>query len=161
MNGVKRMRFGGDPDVESEDLLNLTSMIDVVFTLLAFFIITVRVFSAERDAVVAPSGPPGAPGIVRGDLPEQITIGLAGAADGRMRILIGGHEFSEPAAIMRQLQEINLPQVQVVFAASEDLTVDQVASAVDAALHSPMKKVSLRRATAGELALASTPEGGT
>jgi biopolymer transport protein ExbD len=149
----------GQSEESSEDLLNLTSMIDVVFTLLAFFIITTRFFGAERDAVVGPAGPAAPAGIVKGDLPQQITIRLLDAQSGSsasnaaraMRIAIGGQMYTEPAAITKQLREINLPQVQVVFAASPDLSVEQVTTAVEAALNSPMKRVSLRQAAAGEL----------
>jgi biopolymer transport protein ExbD len=146
------MKFDRQPEADSEELVNLTSMIDVVFTLLAFFIITVRVFGVERDAVVGPAAEHGASGLVQGDLPERVTVSLAerpGSSD--MRIFIGGFEFNDPAAITTQLREINLPQAQVVFAVSPGLLVEQVAAAVDAALQSPMKKVSLRQAEADEL----------
>jgi biopolymer transport protein ExbD len=145
------MKFDSTPDVESEELLNLTSMIDVVFTLLAFFVITVRVFAVERDAVVSAERAPHAAGLVKGDLPQQVTIRLLNdPATSHMRIMIGSNQFNEPGAITKQLREINLPSVPVVFAASPDLTVEQVTSAVDAALHSPMAKVSLRRTGPGE-----------
>ena len=68
-----RIRFGMDSEDESEDLLNLTSMIDVVFTLLAFFIITVRVFGVERDAAIGAAGKAGgAAQLVKGDLPDAV-----------------------------------------------------------------------------------------
>ena len=144
--------------------LNLTSMIDVVFTLLAFFIITVRVFGAERDAVVGPAGAAGKAGLEPGDLPQQIVIVLQPAptssessAASSMRILIGGHVYTQPAAITQQLREINLPDVQVVFASSPQLAVEQVASAVDAALVSPMKRVTLRQATSDDWTGATPP----
>jgi len=149
------MRFDTpQAEEEAEDLLNLTSMIDVVFTLLAFFIITVRVFGAERDAVVAAAARAGAAaGLARGDLPERVVVRLTDQPDtaGAMRIEIGGQEFSEPGAITRQLREINLPDVPVVFASAPTLTVEQVATAVDAALHSPMKRVSLRQLSPEEM----------
>jgi biopolymer transport protein ExbD len=132
--------------VEAEDLLNLTSMIDVVFTLLAFFVISMRVFGAERDAVVGAERPLSPAGIVQGDLPQRITIRLIDVSGtGKMQILVGSQELASPAEITQQLQAINLPSVPVVFAASPTLTVEQVAAAVDAALHSPMQKVSLQR----------------
>jgi biopolymer transport protein ExbD len=138
-------------DVASEDLLNLTSMIDVVFTLLAFFVITVRFFGAERDAVVGSERPvQQVAGVAKGDLPERVTIQLLEQGNGGMRIRIGSNEYSEAAAITRQLQEIGLPDVPVVFSASPGLTVEQVTGAVDAALKSPMKNVTLRRLGAGE-----------
>jgi biopolymer transport protein ExbD len=149
------MKFGkGEPEDESEDLLNLTSMIDVVFTLLAFFIITVRVFGVERDAAVgAAAKAGGAAQLVKGDLPDAVMIRLVEnpAAATKIGIEIGGQHFDEPAAITRQLSDINLPDVPVVFASSPSLTVEQVTGAVDAALQSPMRKVSLRALTSEEL----------
>lgn len=138
-----------EEEVEAEDLLNLTSMIDVVFTLLAFFIITIRVFGNEREAIVAPAAS-SAPGIVQGDLPQNILVLLRDNA-GQMRIQIGGREFTEPAGVTAQLEQINLPDVSVTFAASPNLSVQQVTSAVDAALQSPMKKISLREISAEDL----------
>lgn len=139
-------------ELEAEDLLNLTSMIDVVFTLLAFFIITIRVFGNEREAIIAPAVS-SSPGIVQGDLPQNILV-LLRDDGGQMRIQIGGREFTEPAGVTARLEQINLPNVSVTFAASPNLSVQQVTSAVDAALQSPMKRISLR-----ELSLEDIPGG--
>lgn len=141
------MKFEKNEEVvEAEDLLNLTSMIDVVFTLLAFFVITIRVFGAEHDAVVGAERPLQPAGIVQGDLPQRITIRLIDVpGTGKMQIIVGSNELASPADITQQLRAINLPSVPVVIAASPSLTVDQVARAVDAALHSPMQKISLQR----------------
>ena len=151
-----RIRFGNnEPEEESEDLLNLTSMIDVVFTLLAFFIITVRVFGVERDAAIGAAGKAGGQvaQLEKGDLPDAVMIRLveSPSAATKLAIEIGGQHFEDPAAITRQLSEINLPEVPVVFASSPNLTVEQVTGAVDAALQSPMKKVSLRALTNEEM----------
>jgi hypothetical protein len=157
------MRFhGNEPEEDSEDLLNLTSMIDVVFTLLAFFIITVRIFGVERDAAVGAAGRAGAQAaaqLEKGDLPDAVMVRLLDDARGeatapKMRIEIGGQGFDDPAAITRQLADINLPDVPVVFASSPSLTIEQVTGAVDAALSSPMKKVSLRSLAPDELGAA-------
>ena len=152
------MRFHAtEPEEDAEDLLNLTSMIDVVFTLLAFFIITVRIFGVERDAAVGAAARAGAAQqLVKGDLPDAVMIRLveSGGAAPKMSIEIGGQTFDEPAAITRQLSDINLPDVPVVFASSPNLTVEQVTGAVDAALSSPMRKVSLRALAPEELGAA-------
>jgi len=152
------MKFGqSEPEEESEDLLNLTSMIDVVFTLLAFFIITVRVFGVERDAAVGAAGRASAgaaAALVKGDLPEAVMIKLTEnpATATKMSIEIGGQRFDDPAAITRQLSDINLPAVPVVFASAPNLTIEQVTGAVDAALQSPMRNVSLRSLSSEEMA---------
>ncbi len=152
------MKFhADDPEEDAEDLLNLTSMIDVVFTLLAFFVITVRIFGVERDAAVGAAARAGAAAsLVKGDLPDSVMIRLTedGAATSKMSIEIGGQTFDDPAAITRQLRDINLPDVPVVFASAPTLTVEQVTGAVDAALNSPMRKVSLRALAPEELSSA-------
>lgn len=158
------MKFDkNQPEEDGEDLLNLTSMIDVVFTLLAFFIITVRIFGIERDAAIGAAQRAEA-GLVRGDLPDAVLVRVLhheqrsqqpaanGGAERLMSIEIGGQRFTEPAAVTKQLSEINLPDVPVIVASAPTLTIEQVTGVVDAALHSPMKKVSLRQLSTEELA---------
>ncbi len=148
------MKFHTDgPEEDAEDLLNLTSMIDVVFTLLAFFIITVRIFGIERDAAVG-AAQRAQTGLVKGDLPDAVLVRLLempAGAERKMTIEIGGQQFTEPAAITTQLSEINLPDIPVIVAGAPNLTVEQVTSAVDAALQSPMRNVSLRQLSPEEL----------
>lgn len=142
------------PEEDAEDLLNLTSMIDVVFTLLAFFVITVRIFGVERDAAVGAARAETAASLAAGDLPDSVTIRLvesSDAASSKMSIEIGGQRFDDSAAITQQLIDINLPNVPVIFVSAPTLTVEQVTGAVDAALSSPMRKVSLRALTTEEL----------
>lgn len=142
------MKFDKEPEAATEDLINLTSMIDVVFTLLAFFIIGVRVFGAERDAVVGAERSAAPAGIVKGDLPQSVTVRLAKDPNGgAMYIELGSGQYTDPAAITARLRQINLPDVPVVFDTDPNLSVEQVTGAVDAALQSPMHKVSLRRST--------------
>ena len=148
------MKFHDEgPEEDAEDLLNLTSMIDVVFTLLAFFIITVRIFGIERDAAIGAAQRARA-GLAKGDLPDAVLVRLLempGGSERKMTIEIGGQQFTEPAAITKQLGEINLPDVPVVVASAPNLTVEQVTGAVDAALQSPMRRVSLRQLSPEEL----------
>ncbi len=148
------MKFHTDgPEEDAEDLLNLTSMIDVVFTLLAFFIITVRIFGIERDAAIG-AAQRAQVGLVKGDLPDAVLVRLLempAGAERKMTIEIGGQQFTEPSAITKQLSEINLPDVPVIVAGAPNLTVEQVTSAVDAALQSPMRSVSLRQLSPEEL----------
>ena len=154
------MKFESNaPDEDAEDLLNLTSMIDVVFTLLAFFIITVRIFGIERDAAIGAAQRDQA-GLAKGDLPDAVLVrvlsskpsGDGGAGQQQMTIEIGGQQYTSAAAVTKQLDEINLPDVPVIVASAPTLTIEQVTGVVDAALHSPMKKVSLRQLSAEELA---------
>ena len=152
------MKFeSGQPEEDAEDLLNLTSMIDVVFTLLAFFIITVRIFGIERDAAIGAAQRAQA-GLAKGDLPDAVLVRVLsskpsgdGGAGQQMTIEIGGQQYTNAAAVTKQLDEINLPDVPVIVASAPTLTIEQVTGVVDAALHSPMKKVSLRQLSAEEL----------
>jgi biopolymer transport protein ExbD len=145
-------------DEDAEDLLNLTSMIDVVFTLLAFFIITVRIFGIERDAAVG-AARRAESGLAKGDLPDSVLVRILptkqpaanGGAASPVAIEIGGEQFTDPAAVTRQLGQINLPDVPVIVAGAPTLTIEQVTTVVDAALQSPMKRVSLRQLSSDEL----------
>ena len=152
------MKFeSGQPEEDAGDLLNLTSMIDVVFTLLAFFIITVRIFGIERDAAIGAAQRAQA-GLAKGDLPDAVLVRVLsskpsgdGAPGQQMTIEIGGQQYTSAAAVTKQLDEINLPDVPVIVASAPTLTIEQVTGVVDAALHSPMKKVSLRQLSPEEL----------
>ena len=61
-----------------------------------------------------------------------------------MSITVGQNDpVTDLAALTGKLSEINMPQIGVLVLADPDLTVEQVAAALDAVLASPMRKVSL------------------
>ncbi len=144
------MKFDPVQLEDEEPKINLTSMVDVVFTLLSFFVLTV-VFGNERD-VPAGSDSPTAPSVAAqsGDLPERIVIRLAPAGEGVVvtigQVVMTGDSF---AGITAKLGEINLPNTPVVIASDRLVTVEHVARAMEAVLASPMKKVTLSELSSG------------
>lgn len=142
-----------DPD---DDVLNITSMVDVVFILLAFFVLSTQFIEPERDVAVA-MRTVAASGAADEDLPESVTIRLhAATGDEGEGVAIVMEQVRLPAgdfgAITARLAEINLPQIPVVLAAEEGVSVAAVAGALDAVLASPMRRVSLAESapSAGE-----------
>lgn len=138
------MKFHHNGEAD-ESPVNMTTLVDVVFILLSFFVLTAK-FGHERDVTVG-SEPPMAGGVQSGDLPERIIVRLTAAADAGAhsapRIVIGETTLADLPSITAKLNEINLPAVPVVVAADERLSVDQVSRAMDAVLASSMKRLSL------------------
>ena len=140
------MNFDPPPSPDSSDLLDLTSMVDVVFILLTFFVMTAQFMPQERDAVLGASQPVAASGASREDLPEAVIVQLLPGEDqDAPRIAVGQAVLppGEYAAITATLQEIDIPELPVVLVADASLSVDQVSLALDAVMRSPMQRVSL------------------
>jgi hypothetical protein len=80
------------------------------------------------------------------DFPAAVIIQLRQTAEG-VAITTGEARLPNDQfdAICAKLTEINMPGLDVVIMADPALTVDQVARAMDAALASPMKKISVSR----------------
>ena len=139
------MKFGrhdDNPDV----LLQIAPMIDTVFTLLAFFVMGTQVRIPERDFAMGYRQMTLARGAAAQDFPAAIIVQLRGTTEG-VGITIGQARLPNDQfdAIRTKLTEINMPDLDVVVMADPALTVEQVAGAMDAALASPMKKVSVSR----------------
>jgi biopolymer transport protein ExbD len=123
----------------------MTAMVDVVFMLLAFFVLASQLRLSERDFSMGyAEGVPTRKGTVAEDLPPDIPVYIwktGGAvsisiAQARLR----ANDFN---GIRDKLTEINLPNVGVRILAAPDLSVDEVTRALDAVLGSPMKNVSI------------------
>jgi biopolymer transport protein ExbD len=139
------------PDEPDEAPVHLTAIVDTVFILLSFFVLTAT-FGHERDVAVGmePASQAGAVA-ASADLPRQIVVRLnADAADGRVHISVGDHALSDFASITAKLSEIDLPAVPVVIAADERLGIEHVVRAMDAVLASPMRRLSLAGIQKGE-----------
>ena len=136
-----------DADERDEAVLNITAMVDVVFILLAFFVLSARFIGNERDVVLGRQVPAQTGGAAAEDLPGVIPVYLTRDQSGGVAIRVGDARLgnNQYDAITLKLAEINVPQVPVAVAADPSLSVDQVARAVDAVLASPMQKVSLNR----------------
>ena len=129
-----------------DDLFHMTAMVDVVFILLAFFIVAAQFNRPQRDLALgsADQAPPAR--AAAQDLPSVIPVRLARSDTGAVRIAVGQTPLPANAfdGITAMLEQINLPEVPVVVVVADlELTVAQVARAMDAVLASPMRKLSV------------------
>jgi biopolymer transport protein ExbD len=134
------------PPGESEESLKIAPMVDTVFILLSFFIMATMFLKPERDFSMGYRKAELAPGAAREDFPSMVPVVLRRTEAG-VGISIGQSRLADNdyGAIRAKLADINLPGVGVVVFAEPALSVDQVARALDAALASPMKQVSVAR----------------
>lgn len=140
------MRFQAEPRGESGVGLNLPAMVDMVFTLLAFFVLATQFLMPERDFGLGYRQAAGAVGAVREDFPAVIPVRLRRAEAG-VAITVGQARLPDDAfdALRAKLAEINMPGIGVLVMADPGLSVDQVARALDAVLASPMRQVAVAR----------------
>ncbi len=138
------------PHIEDDShTFQMTAMVDVVFILLAFFVLSAQFRQMERDFTMGYTEATLAKGVEKGDLPSEIQIQLSrtetGVAIQVAQAILRENDFDGIAA---KLSEINMPAIQVRILADSTLRVGQVARAIDAVLASPMKKVSVSKLTA-------------
>ncbi len=140
------MKFDHDHHEPDSELFQIAAMVDVVFILLAFFVLSVRFHSSERDLAMThhDAGPPSA---VAQDMPSQIVVRVERDASGGVHMSLGSAvmPMNGYGALTARLTQINLPEMPVVLAADPELSVDQVAHVIEAVLASPMNKMSLSR----------------
>ncbi|GMU20659.1 MAG: hypothetical protein AMXMBFR13_07560 [Phycisphaerae bacterium] len=139
-----------------DDPLTITPMVDVVFNLLAFFMLATQLLSAERDFGMGYQETTAVQGAAAEDLPSNVTVHLS-KTPGGVGITIGGVQLAENdfQGLRARLTEINLPRTPVVLESDPSLSIEQVCRALDAVLASPMKEVSMSRMRIAE------PAGGT
>ena len=135
------------PTDSQEELFHMTAMVDVVFILLAFFIVAAQFQSPQRDVTLDDEKLAPPTGAAAEDLPSVIPVRLFSGLDGSVRIVVGQTALPDNAfdGITATLARVNMPDIPVVVASDGDLSVEQVARAMDAVLASPMKKFSLSR----------------
>jgi biopolymer transport protein ExbD len=140
------MKFGPHEDDTTVIQLQIVPMIDIVFTLLAFLVMATEIRAPERDFAMGYRQMQLARGAAAGDFPAAVVVQLRATAEG-VAITIGQARLPNDQfdAIRAKLAEINMPGLDVVIVADPALTVDHVARAMDAALASPMKRVSVSR----------------
>jgi len=122
----------------------ITAMVDVVFILLAFFVLTTRIQLPERDFSMGYQETRLAVGAKAEDFPATISVQLNRTGSG-VAIKVGQADLpaNDFDAIRRKLTAIDMPDITVVIRADPSLTFDQVTRALDAVFASPMRKVSL------------------
>jgi biopolymer transport protein ExbD len=128
-------------------VFQMTAMVDVVFILLAFFVMASEFRLPERDVTMGHGeARPLAEGAAAEDFPSSIPVRLRrGAAGVRITIARARLADNDFDAIRAKLTEINMPAITVRIQAEADLAVGQVARAIDAVLASPMKKLSVSK----------------
>ena len=139
------MDFLGEPEEESDELFQVAAMVDIVFILLAFFVMSVRFHGAERDLALGYQDQTQSAGASAEDLPAAVRVRFSSTDQGAVVIRVGDavlpeNGFDDLTALLTQ---IDLPRVPVVIEADSSLTVQQVATGMDAVLASPMKRLSL------------------
>jgi biopolymer transport protein ExbD len=149
------MTFNRQNGQDEGDVFQLAPMVDIVFTLLAFFVLAAQFNLHEIDFGMRYRPQSGAAAASARDLPSNITVELrkvpAGVAITLGQARLADNDFD---GLSKKLAEINLPEVEVTVAGDPTLSVDEVARGLDAVLASPMKRVSL-----GRLAVASGKGG--
>ncbi|MFK7961262.1 MAG: biopolymer transporter ExbD [Phycisphaerales bacterium] len=127
-------------------MFDITSMVDVVFILLAFFVLTAKFFDAERDVEIGASAMRGA-GIVSGDLPPEILVRLAQLDGETVAISLG--ERMLPAgdfdALRDRIRDLDLPGVPVVLAIDPALDVQVAVRGLEAVQAGQARVVSFAR----------------
>lgn len=139
------MKFLRTVEEDSDELFQVSAMVDVVFILLAFFVLSVRFQGGERDLPLGYEPPSNSSGAAAQDMPTSVTVRLAPGDNGTVVIRVGDAILPEDGytQLTALLDQIDLPTVPVLIQADPALSIQQVADAMDAVLASPMKCLSL------------------
>ncbi len=142
------MNFNPLSQPEEGDWFQLAPMVDIVFTLLSFFIMATQLKLDEVDLGMGYRHQAAGLAQASVDLPTSIPVQLrrtpAGVGISVGRAQLKDNDFD---GLRNKLAEINMPQLEVIVAGDPTLTVEQVARGLDAVLASPMKRLSLARLT--------------
>jgi biopolymer transport protein ExbD len=139
------MKFNHEQNEDSKELFQVSAMVDVVFILLAFFVMSVQFSGGERDLVVGYQDQTQSTGASAEDLPAAIRVRFNATPSGAVAIRVGDSAIPDDGFddLTALLTQIDLPRIPVVIEAEAALTVQQVATGMDAVLASPMKRLSL------------------
>ena len=138
------MNFGVRSEADGAQGVQMTAMVDVVFILLAFFVMASQFRLPERDfSMDCGRSGQAAEGAAAGDFPSYIPVRLRRSGAG-VAITVGQARLRDDdfGGIRAKLTEINMPDIDVRIFGEEELSVGQLFVAIDAVLASPMKKVS-------------------
>jgi biopolymer transport protein ExbD len=131
-----RLLPGNGRDRGAIGVIPMTSMIDVVFLLLIFFMVTAT-FSADEDALSAALGAEGA-GTPSALQPQVVRVR---SGEGGTVYELGSHRIRSPASLRNLLGA--LPKEQgVVFLVSDTVPIADAASAMQAAFDAGFVKRS-------------------
>lgn len=133
-------------DHESSDApFDLPAMVDVVFILLAFFVLTSAIVPMERDFAASTADAQGQGTAITSMLPS-VDVHLTRAGDG-VAISIGPTRVPVEsfADLTGRLNELALPETQVVLVPGPDVSVEALMQAADAVLASAMPDLAIAR----------------
>ena len=126
-----------DDAADLDDALNLTSMVDVVFILLAFFVLTARFVGPEQDLTADALAD--APAAAPEDLPDLINIRLD--ADGA--ITLGTRPAADLLALTAALRDLAPADLPVHIDAAPTVPVESITATLDAVLQTHLTRVAL------------------
>lgn len=134
-------------DGEEEELFQATAMVDVVFILLAFFVMTASFLVGERELGVGRDDPvvAGAAAAAEDDLPRRIVVRLDPGPGATTRLRLGGRALPDDgfAELTAALEQLDLPDLPIVIAPEARVPIAAIGRAMDAALASPMNRIAL------------------
>ena len=141
------MMFRQAPQMHNDEPFEMTAMVDVVFILLTFFIVSAQMFGDEHDIAMHYQTAAQSQGLADGDLPPAVVITLQNLNAHTVGIRIGQQDIQpgDYSSITETLSKINLPQLSVIVQAQGNVLIAEVSKAIDAVLASPMKQVSLSK----------------
>lgn len=139
------MMFKNQNEIENEEPFEMTAMVDVVFILLTFFIVSAQFMGNEHDVTMQHQSSSPARGLVAEDLPPAIVITLSNLDPQTVGINIGQRQLlpNGYTQITKILTQINLPQLPVMLQVDGDVIIQNVTHAIEAIMASPMKKITL------------------
>jgi biopolymer transport protein ExbD len=128
------------------EAFQIAPMVDVVFILLAFFVMATEFRPSELDFDMDYRQAALSAGAEAADFPEHVSVQLL--QSGTQMAIVVGHarlQGDTLSALTEKLREIGMPSIPVRVMADPSLSVGQVAAALDAVLASPMKRLSVSR----------------
>ena len=139
------MMFNNQSELENNEPFEMTAMVDVVFILLTFFIVSAQFMGNEHDVTMQHQNSSPAQGLIAEDLPPAIVITLSNLDAQTVGINIGQRQLlpNDYAQITQVLTQINMPQLPVMLQVDGDVIVQNVTHAIEAVIASPMKKITL------------------
>lgn len=140
------MKFRNTTDTDTADPLDLPAMVDVVFLLLAFYVLGSVFRISEAELSAAYNAPQGGAGEVTRDLIQSVPVTLrpVGPEGERVAITLGERRLPDDGfdLLTQRLDQLALGDMPVALRASGDLTIDQMGRAIDAVLRSAMPNLT-------------------
>jgi biopolymer transport protein ExbD len=102
------MMFKQRSEMHTDEPFEMTAMVDVVFILLTFFIISAQMFGMEHDMAMRYKSGVQAQGLAQGDLPPAVVVTLRNLDATTLGITIGQRELrpGDFADITQTLKQI-------------------------------------------------------